>query len=226
MCKKNIFLLGLLVNLCSNFWQKLCYLWKTSEQKCTNQLFIGIYQIKAGLTVISHLLVAKVFASLKLSWIVIYTITKKGLPKRRYKISNFSLFQKSCVWYYSFCNHPICILSFKGDCDIHIIHFMKNKLLTLINYYYKNLNLKFYLYCLLVILMFSLFKCWGDYETVENGACSLFTQGRLVFTQGVPHSLRAMNTLLSHPIEARFTGKWISFCNLHIYRLHTHTDGI
>ena len=59
------------------------------------------------------------------------------------------------------------------------------------------LILKFYLYCLLVIDIFTVY---------------------------VLCSSRLVNTLLSHPIEARFRSRWsvIIFCNLHIYHLHKH----
>ena len=59
--KKTVFfLLGLLVNLSTSNCHKFCYLWKTAPPKGISQLFIGIYQMKAKLTVISELLVAKI----------------------------------------------------------------------------------------------------------------------------------------------------------------------
>ena len=72
---------------------------------------------------------------------------------------------------------------------------------------------------MLVIDIFTV-MCWGNYKTIANEACSP-REPRVcfdsVFTQGVLHSIRVMNTLLSHPVICRWS--LIIFCYLHIYHL-------
>ena len=95
---------------------------------------------------------------------------------------------------------------------------------TFINLYNENLNFKILLLLLLVIDIFTV-NVLREFKTVENGAWS----PRVCFCVHPRYaSFIKSNELPSHPIVARFAGRWslIILCNFHLYLLHIQMDGI